>query len=116
MMKKCVLVVFSNPLAGKEEEYNEWYNQQHLADVLKVPGFVSAQRFKLAEANGDAVWRYLAIYEFEADDPAGALGELTKRAGTPHMVLSEAMDLSNYSVSAWAALTGRMTSRAEERL
>lgn len=111
-MNKCVLVVFSNPVAGREGEYNDWYNKRHLADVLKVPGFVSAQRFALAGDGAGAAWKYLAIYEFEADDPVAALGELTRRAGTPDMVLSEAMDLSNYSALPWTAITGKLTADA----
>lgn len=106
-MRKCVLVVFSNPVAGREDDYNDWYDRQHLADVLEVPGFLSAQRFKLAGDAAGFAWSYLAIYEFEADDPADALAELTKRAGTPDMVLSEAMDFSNYSATPWAAITAK---------
>ena len=37
--------VFSNPVAGHEDEYNKWYNEQHAPDVVAVPGFVTAQRF-----------------------------------------------------------------------
>ena len=44
-MTKCNFVILSNPVAGREDEFNEWYTKQHLDDVLKVPGFVAAQRF-----------------------------------------------------------------------
>ena len=37
--------VFSNPVAGHEDEYNRWYDQQHAPDVVAIPGFVSAQSF-----------------------------------------------------------------------
>ena len=37
--------VFSNPVAGHEDEYNNWYNEQHAPDVVFIPGFVTAQRF-----------------------------------------------------------------------
>ena len=36
---------FSNPVAGHEDEYNRWYDQQHAPDVVAIPGFVSAQSF-----------------------------------------------------------------------
>ncbi len=50
-MAKYTFVVLSNPTTpAQEAEYNEWYNKIHIADVLNVPGFVAAQRFKLAEA------------------------------------------------------------------
>ena len=32
-MGEYVLVVHSRPVAGKEAEYNDWYNNQHLKDV-----------------------------------------------------------------------------------
>jgi len=111
MAKSCVLIVFSNPAEGREDEYNEWYSHQHLADVLRVPGFKSAQRFKIPQDDPAAQWKYLAIYEFEADDPAEALKALTARAGTPDMVISQAMDLQAYSVAPWVAVTDKLIAR-----
>jgi hypothetical protein len=108
LMAHFALVVFSNPVAGREDEYNEWYSNRHLSDVLRVPGFKSAQRFKLAQNDPAAPWKYLAIYEFEAENPAAAMKALTVRAGTPEMVISDAMDLQAYSVLPWAAITEKM--------
>jgi hypothetical protein len=105
---KCVLVVLSNPVAGRESEYNEWYSNQHVHDVLRAPGFLSAQRFALGQDDENAHWKYLAIYEFEAENPADALAELTARAGTADMVISEAMDLQNYSVTPWMAISDKL--------
>ena len=44
------LIVFTQPAAGQEAEYNRWYDEVHLGDVLEVDGFVAAQRFALADA------------------------------------------------------------------
>lgn len=103
-MKDCVLVVLSNPVPGREDEYNAWYTNQHLADVLKVPGFKSARRFTLALPDSSNPWQYLAIYEFQADDPAVAMAALMACAGSPDMVLSEAMDMNAYSAVPWVAI------------
>jgi len=94
-MAKYTFVVLTNPTSGKEAEYNKWYNEQHIPDVLNVPGFVAAQRFRLADAQmGDEnPHRYLALYEIETADLAGALKELTARVGTADMVMSDAIDL-----------------------
>lgn len=96
-MAKYTFVVLTNPTAGKEEEYNRWYNEQHIPDVLNVPGFVCAQRFKLADAQmgGNNPYRYLALYEIETDDLAAALKELKARGGTADMVMSDAIDVKN---------------------
>jgi hypothetical protein len=48
-MARHTFVVFTNPTEGQEDEYNDWYDNTHLSDVLKVEGFVAAQRFKLAD-------------------------------------------------------------------
>jgi hypothetical protein len=108
-VKKCVLVVLSNPVAGREAEFNDWYSNQHLADVLKVPGFSSAQRFKLGLVDSNMQWTYLAIYEFEAVNPADALEALTARAGSPDMVISQTMDMQAYSAVPWVAITEKIT-------
>ena len=107
-MPSFVLRVLSNPLPGREDEYNRWYSEQHLNDVLKVPGFLSAQRFELALDDPLSTWRYMALYEFESEDPMQSLEALKARAGGPDMVISEAMDLSHYTVAAFAAITPKI--------
>jgi hypothetical protein len=97
-MPKYSFIVLTNPVAGKEEEYNRWYNQQHLPDILNLPGFVAAQRFRLAEtqfAGDGGAHKYLAIYEIETDDLTSTLNELRTRVGTPEIVPSDAIDMEN---------------------
>src|SRR5690242_6674580 len=83
LMAKHVFVVLTNPIDGQEDAYNDWYSNTHLADVLKIPGIIAAQRFKLSDVQRDAVlpFRYLALYEVETDDLSSTLAELKKRAG-----------------------------------
>lgn len=52
---------------AKEDEFNEWYDNTHIPDLLKADGFECATRY----ANNDVVpgeGKYLAIYEVESDD------------------------------------------------
>ena len=44
MPKKNLLLVLSNAVEGKEDEFNDWYSNVHLHDGVKVPGFVAAVR------------------------------------------------------------------------
>ena len=93
-MEKHLFVGFTNPIEGQEDIYNEWYTDVHLKDVLKVPGIVAAQRFKLSDVQRDAPpfpWRYLALYEIETDDLNRTLATLRERAGTSAMVISNAV-------------------------
>jgi len=92
-MARHSFVVFSDPMPGRETEYNDWYDTQHMPDVLKVPGFIAAQRFRL-QGDGPGGCRYMAIYEIESDDIAAAMQELTSRAGTAAMPTSDALDVS----------------------
>jgi hypothetical protein len=101
-MNKYHLVVFSNPIENKEDEYNEWYSKTHLHDVLKIRGFVAAQRFKLSDEQlpGDpSSYRYMAIYKIETDDLEATLKELVQAQEKGNMVVSSALDIEN--VASW---------------
>ncbi len=92
-MASYKFVVLTNPTAGREGEFNKWYSERHLPDVLDVPGMASAQRFRLVEneMSRDTAHKYLAIYDIETDDLAATMKEVMARAGTDRMPLSEAL-------------------------
>ena len=110
-MSKYCFVVLTNASGGRDDEFNQWYNNQHIPDVLKIPGFVAAQRFKLAgaqmEGGTTSPWRYLALYELETDDLAGALKELTARVGTPAMVMSDSLDMKGIGAYVFSPIAER---------
>ncbi|MCI0800103.1 MAG: hypothetical protein J4N81_15725 [Chloroflexi bacterium] len=62
-----ILVVMMDVDPEHEDEFNEWYNDEHLPERLEIPGYVSARRFKLEE--GEGVLRYLCIWELEDGSP-----------------------------------------------
>ena len=89
------LVVLTNPVAGRENEYNDWYTNTHLKDVVQIPGILSAQRFRMTPTQRQdkppGPWKYLAIYSIEADDVTSVIGELAARRGTPKLRASDAL-------------------------
>jgi hypothetical protein len=99
MKKRGILVALTNPVAGREDEYNDWYDNVHLVDVLKIDGIVSARRFRVAESQhraAPALWKYCATYELETDDISAVAKELGRLRGpdgkgTPDMVISSAL-------------------------
>jgi hypothetical protein len=94
-MRRYRFIVFSRAVRGREAEYNDWYQNVHLADVVAIEGFTSAQRFCLASTViGEQGFPYLAIYEIETDDVAAVVARLYSRIGTDAMVISEALDLN----------------------
>jgi hypothetical protein len=100
-MAKHVLVVFTNPVEGRDDEYNKWYDEVHLADVLDVPGVVAARRLELSPldaAGSAAAHRYLALYDVEGD-PATVMKELNDRVANGTMALSDALDAQSVSLS-----------------
>ena len=110
-MRDHILIVHSNPVEGREDEYNEWYDKVHLSDVLKVPGFVAARRYRAAgtPADGNApAHRYIAIYELRTDDPDATLQALFE-AFEAGMDMSETIDLQGSLGSVYEAVTDRMT-------
>lgn len=96
-MAKYTFLAMTNPVAGKEAEFNEWYDTHHIPDVVNVPGFVSGQRFRLADSQfggeGSKIYKYLALYEIETDDIAATIKELRARGGTADIVPSDAIDM-----------------------
>jgi hypothetical protein len=101
---KQLFLVFTNAVAGRDDEYNAWYDEVHLADVCRVPGVVDAQRYELVPTGGDSApppkHRYLAVYELDRDG-SEVLAELVARAGGPEMRLSEALDLTTIGMTVW---------------
>ena len=88
-MPKGVLVVETSPVTTeREDEFNDWYNDTHLVEILKLSGFTSARRFRKLADGGH---RYLAIYEVEADDMHSAIAGLGEAAKRREMTMSDAL-------------------------
>jgi hypothetical protein len=97
-MPRYKMVVYSRPAPGREDEYNDWYQNVHLAELVALPGFKSARRFKHARnlVEGDA-YPYMSIYEIETDDIDAVLGTLRDTAGRGALTMSESIDLTDTS-------------------
>ena len=60
--ERLLMEVTVNVASEKEEEWNDWYNKEHIPAILQCPGFRNVRRFKSLQGNGP---RYIAIYEIE---------------------------------------------------
>ena len=54
-----LITVWLDVPADREEEFNAWYDLEHLAQVVALPGFVGGRRYRCDEAP----IRYLAWYD-----------------------------------------------------
>ncbi len=100
-MARYELVVLSNPVEGQDEEYNRWYDEQHLKDVLAVDGVVSAQRFA-ATGLTPGPHGYMAVYGIDTDDLPAVMGQLGARMGTDAMPMSPAYDAAHATACVYA--------------
>ena len=87
--------VFSNPVAGHEDEYNKWYDQRHAADVVSIPGFVSAQRYVKSDTPffrvvDVQVPQYLIIYKMVTADVEAVFAEVERRLKSGETYMSPA--------------------------
>jgi hypothetical protein len=61
---KTVYVVTVDPEPEWEDEINRWYNEEHIPNLLKVPGYVDATRYLAVEGAP----KYMNFYQIESLD------------------------------------------------
>jgi hypothetical protein len=54
-----LLAVWTDIAPEAEREFNEWYDTEHIPQLLGVPGFLSGRRYQAVEGEP----KYLALYE-----------------------------------------------------
>lgn len=107
MAERFIQVVLSNPAAGREDEFNEWYDTVHIPELLAVPGMLSATRYALHEA---AIYhvegavapehKYMCVYEMEGDVDT-IMGEIRKAVADGRVHMSDSLDLPSSRLSFW---------------
>ena len=63
-MNRGLLLTVTEPPARMQEEFNAWYDDEHLPERLDVPGCRSARRWVADGKPGEG--KYLATYELES--------------------------------------------------
>jgi hypothetical protein len=96
-LKTFAFLVFTNPVDAQEYEYNHWYDTVHLPDVLHIPGFISGQRFKLAQnASPDTdIPHYLVRFEFKSYDLDATIADIKARVKSGKTRMSSTMAPNN---------------------
>ena len=61
MAQRALLIAIMEPTSAMEEEFNDWYDLEHLPQMRAVPGIDTAARFVAIDG-----WpRYLAVYDLK---------------------------------------------------
>ncbi|HEY8523377.1 MAG TPA: hypothetical protein VIL48_00340 [Acidimicrobiales bacterium] len=95
-----LMVVFTNAAAGREDEFNEWYDTVHIPEVTAAMGITTVTRYEAGERpdidpRPAPPFRYLALYDL-GDDPLGALTRLAQVR--PTLTPSDALDEERVSL------------------
>ena len=113
-MPRYQYIVLTKSIPGQIDQFDDWYDGQHLPDAVRFPGIKAAKRYKLLHGLNSSMERIerdfdsIAIYEMETDDPDQLARDLIAQAGTPAMLLSDAYDRSA-TVEYVAIARGEMT-------
>ena len=59
-----LLMVWADIPAEKEDEFNRWYNEEHLSDLVSTPGVLNGARYEAVKSGP----KHLACYELESPD------------------------------------------------
>ena len=59
-----IYMVFADIDSQHDEEFNAWYDTEHLPDVLAIPGVLSGARYVACKGGP----KYLAVYELSSSD------------------------------------------------
>ncbi len=104
-----LFMVKSDAVDGREDEYNTWYNEVHLPEVLQIEGFQAARRFALNEhqVQKGQTHAYLAIYEIDTDNAAATLQNLQQASW---LNMSDAINHNTVDISVFSAVTEQMLS------
>lgn len=83
-----ILAIFNNVVPGRESEFEEWFQHEHLAERLAVPGFLIGRRHE-AVAGNPSQFNYYVTQSVEILKSAAYLSRLDSPTPMTRMVMSE---------------------------
>ena len=115
-MAKYIMLAFSNPVPGREDEYNAWYDEFHVPEMLMTPGLVAAQRYRVAPIEPPnypgyqpMAYKYLNLMEMETDDLVKTKEILWSPANVGRIRKSDAFDSSKVVCKIYEPFRPRVT-------
>ncbi len=86
-----IFMALTNVKPGRERDFHDWYDTEHVPDVVAVPCYRSGRRFRLVDSAGvDTPWEYLSLYRFVG--PAAEMHAALKVHGDAgHATLTDAL-------------------------
>lgn len=110
-MAKHILLALTNPVEGRDSEYNDWYNTVAYPTYKSLPGLVPLGRFKAVDVphmfpfEMDNQFQYLSMYYFEADDAVAFMENIKATfPDRPEYTFSSDIDQSKFFEPIYVAL------------
>jgi hypothetical protein len=106
-MAKALFLAWSDPVdEASEAEFSSWYEGTHIPQVrAAVPAVSAVHRYRTADVPavpGTPAHRFLAVYELDTDDAAGAMAALGAAAAGGRLDQTPTMDVTaNPPVLLW---------------
>lgn len=98
-----MMITFTQVAADLEDEFNEWYNREHLDERIDLPGFRRARRYEAI----DAEIKYMSTYECEVATDIGSptyLDVLSRPSGWSKKIMPQ--------FTKWHRMVGRVVADA----
>jgi len=94
-MARFHYAVLSQAAPGREDEFIRWYEEQHMPDVLRMPGVVSGKLIRLdfqRAYNLDAPqYTTLTLYDLEGEHPEPIIDTLKAASGSDAMPMTDSL-------------------------
>jgi len=100
-MERGILAVQTEAVMGADVEFNAWYDEVHVPEILTTPGFAACRRYRarrspLAGPRDAREWTtYLAVYEINGG-VVDAHTELLQRVAAGELTPSDLVALRPY--------------------
>jgi len=101
-MAKRLMVALSNAAEGRDEDFNDWYENVHIPDVCSIEGVLSATRYEVEGDNPAVPHRYLTIYELGREG-AAVMADIVEGMSSGAFAASDSIDASTASLTFWRA-------------
>jgi hypothetical protein len=113
-------MVFANPVPGKEQEFDTWYERIHAPVMIESGDFVWAQRFTYSPVQlglSELPKRqHLVIFAIETNDIAKTATEVNARLRMPRNVRGEALDYGSIMSTTYEAIDAPITQKQAQRV
>ena len=105
-----LVVMVNNGDSSKDAEFNEWYNEVHVPDVVGTGSYYHATRYENINPKPGGA-KYLAIYETDWEDPEAAFKAMGEQVSK--MVIWPRLEVVHVATYKYAGKEKRTAAQAK---